>query len=86
VLLEQDEADELDELDRVDLEGNIYGDGDASERDDRPSEEHPYRVIVARSMVTLIDKSPVYSLSKSRGKMRAIKRREVRTSFLFTNP
>jgi hypothetical protein len=86
VSLKQDEADEADELDQVDLEGNINGDGDASERDDRPIEELPYRVIAARSMVTLIDKSPVYSLSKFRGKMRAIRRREVSALSLFANP
>jgi hypothetical protein len=83
VSLEQDEADELDQ---VDEEGYIDGDGDASERNNRPSEEYPYRVIVARSMVTLIDKSPVYSLSKFRGKMRAIRRREVSALSLFANP
>jgi hypothetical protein len=86
VSLKQDEADEADELDQVDPEGNIDGDGNASERNDRPSEKYPYKVIAARSMVTMIDKSPVYSLSKFRGKMRAIRRREVSALSLFANP
>lgn len=64
---------------------------DDPERDQKAKEEEmsPWRddiesgrpreriVLVKRSMVTLIDQSPVYSLAKFEKKMRALKRREV---------
>jgi hypothetical protein len=37
-----------------------------------------HKILVKRSMVTLIDRSPVYSLRKFRRKMRALKTKQVR--------